>query len=233
MKLIKHYDFSNQKNLNRDDFNVKVGEKWHNFELQHYIDSEETLFFDDGLVIKAIKKNGHYKSARIDTKGKFSFKYGKVEAIFKVPKGKGTWPAIWLYPVENKYGFWPKSGEIDIMEHVGRDLDKVFCCLHSELYNHKEGSEYFDEKKVEGFSDDFQKITLVWDEKKISYLLNDEEIATYHKGQDGRDTSPKGWPFDEEFFLIINMAIGGKFGGEVDDSIFPQEFIVKDIKIYQ
>lgn len=219
--------------LNRDDFTVAVGEKWFNHELQHYIDSEETLYFNDGLVIRGIYDGVNYKSARIHTKDKFYFQYGKVDMTFKVPKGKGTWPAIWLMPQESKYGHWPKSGELDMMEHVGRDLDNLFLCVHSEAHNHHNNQQYYSEYYYPGLSDDFQTLSFVWQENQIEYHLNGECIAVYKRGEDGFDPSVKGWPFDEPFYLIINMAIGGKFGGEVDSTCFPQEFIVKDIKIYQ
>ena len=233
MKLIKHYDFVNQTEINRDEWNIEVGEKWSNKELQHYVDSENNLYFEDGLRIKATLENGVIKSSRINTKSKFSMKYGKIEILAKVPKGLGTWPALWMMPQLAKHGHWPKSGEIDIMEHNGHNLDKLYMCLHTEKYNHRDGDPYDQRVTVEGLSDDFQTFGLLWDETKIQYLLNDVEYKTYFKGEHGKDTSHLGWPFDEEFYFIINLAMGGMFGGDVDMESFPQEFIVKDIKIFK
>jgi beta-glucanase (GH16 family) len=232
MKLIKHFDFENQNELDLKYWTIATGSKWANKELQIYTDNKNNLFFENGLLIQATYENNKYYSARLHTKNKFSIKYGRIEIIFKVPKGKGTWPAIWMMPVNNEYGVWPKSGEIDIIEHSGNRLDKPFFCLHTEKYNHTGKEKYKLEKHIPGFSDDFNKITLDWGKDKITYFLNDEHLVTYRKGMDGLDNSYKGWPFDKEFYLLINLAIGGTFGGTVDDNCFPQKYIIKDIKIF-
>lgn len=231
-KLIKHYDFTKMNSLPETDFNIQTGDKWANHELQEYVNTPENLYFDNGLVIKATYKDGVYRSARVNTRNKFYFKYGKVDIIAKLPKGKGTWPALWMMPQEQHYGHWPKSGEIDIVEHVGRNLDTVFLCLHTEAYNHTNDEQYYFETKIPDITEDFHKFSLEWDEDNIIYYIDDEEMVRYNK-YDKPDHSHRGWPFDQEFFLLMNMAIGGKFGGEVDNSVFPQEFIIKDIKVYQ
>jgi len=233
MKLIKHYDFTKMTALDSSEWNVEVGEKWSNKEMQQYVDSKENLFFDDGLHIKATLENGIVKSSRINTKHKFGFQYGKIDIVAKIPDGKGTWPALWMMPEENKFGHWPRSGEIDIMEHCGNKLDKLFLCIHTEAYNHTKQDNYYREIIVDGLTEKFQKFSLIWDEQYIVYLLNDEEVGRYQKGEFDRDSTHKGWPFDERFYLIINLAMGGTFGGAVDMDSFPQEFIVKDIKIFQ
>lgn len=230
--LIKHFDFQNQDALDTTYWTIATGGKWANNELQIYTDKKTNLLFENGLVIKATYINNKYYSARIHTKEKFSLKYGRLEITFKVPKGKGTWPAIWMMPVHNEYGRWPKSGEIDIMEHTANKLDEPFFCLHTEKYNHTGTEAYKKVKNIPGFSDEFNKIVLDWEEDKITYILNDEHIATYTRGMNGLDSTHKGWPFDQEFYLIINLAIGGTFGGKVDNKCFPQEFIIKDIKIF-
>jgi beta-glucanase (GH16 family) len=237
MKLVKHYNFVDATTLNRDEWNVSVGEKWANKEKQQYVDHSNNLFFDDGLHIQATLEDGVIKSGRINTKHKFSFKYGKIDIVAKVPKGKGTWPALWMMPEDGLYGHWPKSGEIDIMEHCGNDLNELFLCLHTEKYNHatnpNKDEQYYKTVLVPDLTDRFYTYSLLWEEDAITYYLDGKELVRYEKGQDGRDSSIKGWPFDRNFFLIINLAIGGTFGGEVDMDSFPQEFIVKDIKIYQ
>ena len=237
MKLIKHYDFTKDTEINRDEWNIAVGEKWANNEKQQYVDSLNNLFFDDGLHIKATLEDGIIKSSRINTKHKFSFKYGKVDIIAKVPKGKGTWPALWMMPEDSVYGFWPHSGEIDIMEHCGNDLNELFLCLHSEKYNHRDNpnkeEQYYESYIIPDLTDRFYKYSILWEEDSITYYLDDKELVKYEKGQDGRDATHKGWPFDQNFYLLINMAMGGSFGGKIDMDCFPQEFIVKDIKIYQ
>jgi len=232
LTCIKHYDFTKMKKLPESDFNVQTGEKWANNELQQYVNDEEHLFFQNGLVLRATLEDGVYKSARINTKDKFFFQYGRVEITANVPSGKGTWPALWMISQESKYGHWPKSGEIDIMEHTGKNKDHVFLCLHTESYNHTRKDQYYFETKFPGLTNQFHTYAIEWDEDNIIYFIDNQKIVRYNK-YDKEDTSYKGWPFNQKFFLIMNLAIGGKFGGEVDNSIFPVDFIIKDIKVYQ
>ena len=232
MKLIKHYDFVNMTSLH-EDWTVEVGDKWSNKEVQRYRNNKDNLYFDNGLVLKATYQNGYVDSARLKTKHKFSFKYGKIDILAKIPSGKGTWPALWMMPEENTYGHWPKSGEIDIMEHCGNELDKLFLCIHTEAYNHTKEDKYYQAIIVPKLTEKFQLYSLLWDEEKIVYYLNNKEVGRYVKGAENRDATHKGWPFDQAYYLIINLAIGGTFGGKVDYSMFPQSFIVKDIKVYQ
>ncbi|MBI9009448.1 MAG: glycoside hydrolase family 16 protein [Tenericutes bacterium] len=232
MKLTKHFNFTNDSSLDNKYWNVAVGEKWANHELQHYVDDSEHLFFEDGLVLKATYQDGIYKSGRISTKHKFSFQYGRIDIVAKVPKGMGTWPALWMMSATSPYGRWPRSGEIDIMEHVGRNEDNIFLCLHTASYNHVLGDSFYKEIVIEGATDSFHTYSIDWQEDKITYYIDNKLIVSYSKF-DREDKSSKGWPFDHPFFLIINLAIGGKFGGDVDNTIFPVEFIIKDIKIYQ
>ena len=232
MKLIKHYDFTNMTTLH-PDFTVEVGDKWANNEQQAYRNHPDNLYFDNGLIIQATLENKKIYSARLKTKNQFHFQYGKIDIIASLPKGKGTWPALWMMPENNTYGHWPKSGEIDIMEHVGNRLDELVLCLHTESYNHTKDTEYYFKTKVKGLSDGFQKFSLLWTEETITYYLNDQEMVSYHKGEDNKSSKHDGWPFDQPFYLIMNLAIGGWFGGDIDLNMFPQKFIIKDIKVYQ
>jgi beta-glucanase (GH16 family) len=231
MKTILDLDFTKMNSLPRDVFNVAVGEKWANKELQQYVDDEKHLYFEDGLVINATYEDGIYESVRLNTKEKFMFQYGRVDIVAKVPKGKGTWPALWMMSSDNRYGHWPKSGEIDILEHVGRDLDKVIMCLHTELYNHRKGSEYYYDTVIPGLSEGFHTYSLDWTEDSITYYVDDQLYASYKKGENGKNTSHEGWPFDHPFYIIMNLAIGGMLGGDVDETCFPQQFIIKSLKV--
>lgn len=231
-KLIKHFDFTKATELDFKYFNIAVGDKWSNAELQRYVNNPKNLFFDNALVIRSTYEDGIYSSVRINTKNKLAFTYGKIEVIAKVPKGQGTWPALWLLSQDNKYGHWPKSGEIDIMEHVGRKEDEVFLCLHSETYNHQRTEQLHTTKHIEGATNSFHKYGLDWQPDHITYYIDDREIVRYNKA-DKADQSHKGWPFDHNYYFIMNLAIGGKFGGDVDNSIFPVDFVIKDIKIFE
>lgn len=233
MKLIKQYDFTTMTSL-PSDFNVQVGEKWANNEVQQYVDDSDHLFFQDGLVLQATYDGSVVRSARINTKGHFAFTYGKIEVTAKIPKGKGTWPAIWMMPSNQLYGHWPKSGEIDIMEHTAQEMDRLFFCLHTEKYNHRNAKEqYYTADLFPGITDDFHTFGLLWEPDQMTYLVDDEVVAVYRRGEDGKDPSHKGWPFDYDYYLILNLAIGGMFGGTVDYNCFPQQFIIKDVKVYQ
>jgi beta-glucanase (GH16 family) len=234
MKKLLDLDFTKLNNLPRDIFNVRTGEKWANRELQHYVDDEEHIFLTEaGLHLKATYNDGVYESARIDTKEKFYFQYGQIDFVAKLPLGKGTWPALWMMSNDNRYGYWPRSGEIDIMEHVGKDPGKLLLCIHTEKYNHRNESQYYCELEKPEIIEGFHKYSLLWEEDKITYLLDDEIIHSYGKGENGFDSSQAGWPFDHPFFILINLAVGGMLGGEPDSSAFPQEFIVKSIKVIQ
>ena len=235
MKLLKHFDFSKDIELDKTSWNVEVGEKWANNEFQHYVDKKENLFFKDGLVINGTFKNGVYESSRINTKGKFFFKYGRIDVIAKVPSGKGTWPAVWMMPEESKYGHWPRSGEIDILEHIGNDIDNAFLCLHTKTHNHRNrrNLQYHTDYTLTGMTENFHTYSIDWNENSITYIIDDLEIVKYTKGQPGYDPSPAGWPFDENFYIILNLALGGGKGGPIDNDSFPQQFIIKDIKIFQ
>ncbi len=233
MRLIKHFDFVNEPFLDKNDWTIATGEKWANHEVQQYVDDPENLFFDNGLNLRATYQDGIVRSARIHTKDKFYFKYGKIDIIAKVPSGKGTWPALWMMPQASVYGGWPKSGEIDIMEHVGNKPNTIYTCIHTERYNHRRDEQYYKIHVGEAIPDNFHTFSLRWEKERITYYVDHQEVSHYIKGEDGKDTGPQGWPFDEDFYLIINLAIGGSLGGEVDYASFPQTFVVKDIKVYQ
>lgn len=234
MKLLKHFDFQNMTQLDGRDWTVVERKAWANKEKQVYVNKPDNLFFDEGLVIQATLNQDVIESVRMHTQDKFYFKYGRIDVVAKVPKGKGTWPAVWLMSQHEKHGGWPRSGEIDLMEHVGNSLDNWLCCLHTESHNHTTNSEYKTDFSIPGLSDDYQTFSLIWEENRIEYLLNDQSMVVYTRGQEGRDTSSKGWPFDDDdFYLIINLAMGGNLGGDIDMTSFPQQFRIKEIKIYQ
>lgn len=232
MQKLLSLDFTKIKELPRDIFNVQVGEKWANRELQQYVDDKEHIdFTEEGMVIRATYKNGIYESARINTKGKLAFQYGRIDFLAKLPLGKGTWPALWMMSDDSRYGYWPKSGEIDIMEHVGRDPGKLLLCIHTEKYNHRNKEQYYTILEKPEIIEGFHKYSLIWEEDKLIYLLDDEEVNRYEKGQNGFDKDPAGWPFDHPYYFLINLAIGGMLGKDPDPSVFPQEFIIKSIEV--
>lgn len=209
---------------------------WGNNEKQWYTVADTNNAFISGgvLTITALKESTSgkdYSSARLTSKGKGDWRYCKVEVRAKLPVGKGTWPAIWMLPSENTYGNWPKSGEIDIMEHVGYDPDTIHSTIHTEFYNHTIGTQVGKEFYLPTATTEFHVYQLEWDEKEIrSYVDNQQYFGFTDNG-----AGFGAWPFDQPFHLILNLAIGGGWGGQqgIDDTLFPHQFQVDYVRIYQ
>lgn len=209
---------------------------WGNNELQHYTAARlENARVENGhLVIEARKENlggARYSSARLVTKNKGDWKYVLIEVRAKLPKGLGMWPAIWMLPTEWKYGGWPNSGEIDIMENVGYMPDSVFASVHTESYNHMIGTQKTAGVKRNDLSDKFHTYAVKWQRNKITFYIDGRK---YHRFRNNRK-GPAAWPFDQDFHLILNIAVGGNWGGKfgVDDNIFPQQMQVDYVRVYK
>lgn len=207
---------------------------WGNNELEYYR-AENAVVKDGYLTIIAKKENYNgfnYTSARIRTKGKGDWKYGKFEIRAKMPVGKGLWPAIWMMPTDNVYGGWAASGEIDIMEYLGHDTTKVYGTLHyggSWPNNKSSGKSY---TLTSGFNNDFHTFTLLWEEGKIQWLVDGKLYQTQTSWYTAGANFPA--PFDQRFHLILNLAVGGNWPGNPDNkTVFPQEFVVDYVRVYQ
>ncbi|MDP2089434.1 MAG: family 16 glycosylhydrolase [Flavobacteriaceae bacterium] len=216
------------------------GHGWGNNEQQFYLEkSLENSYVKEGkLHIAALKKdfeNLHYTSARLTTYEKFSLQYGKIEVLAKLPEGKGNWPAIWMLPesIRKKTEPWPLCGEIDIMEHVGKDPNMIHVSLHSQLYNHMHNTQITHFEKFPDVFNTFRLYAVEWTENSIKFYIDNNLFYEAYKGQDGKVTTNEGWPFDKPYFLILNLAIGGNWGGEVDDTIFPNVMQVDYVRFYQ
>jgi len=232
MKNKLSIDFRKEQILDPNIWNIAIGEKWANDEAQQNTDLKENIFFNDmGLVIQATLNDHIIRSARIHTRDKFYFQYGRGEIVAKVPSGKGTWPALWMMPQNNEFGHWPKSGEIDIMEHTGNQKDLLYLCIHTEKYNHIRKDQYFYTIQKENIADQFHTYGFEWTPNSITYYIDGKKEHTYLKGEDEKDSTHKGWPFDQPFYLIMNLAIGGTLGGEIDMTMFPQQFVIQSINI--
>ena len=164
------------------------------------------------------------------TRGKKDFLYGRIEVRAKLPEGKGTWPAIWMMPTESVYGDWPKSGEIDIMEHVGFDQNRIHGTVHTEKYYWKNSNQKSAQINGEKVSDTFHTYALEWTPKVIKIYFDDTLYFTYKNENNGKEA----WPFDKKFYLILNIAVGGAWGGQqgVDADKFPQTMEIDSIKVY-
>ncbi len=209
---------------------------WGNNELQWYTAAEprNASVSNGTLKITARKEptsGKAYSSARLTTKNKGDWKYGKVEVRARLPKGRGTWPAIWMLPTKNNYGGWPGSGEIDIMEHVGYDPGIIHSTVHTTAYNHVKKTQVGRQVNVNSAMSDFHVYATEWDENEIRSYVDGELYFSFKNERTGSET----WPFDQPFHLILNLAIGGGWGGikGVDDTIFPATMEVDYVRIYQ
>lgn len=215
---------------------------WTNNELQEYTTSEDNVFLRDGsLVLKAIKseKNGkdYYTSGKIKTQNKKDFTYGKIVARAKVPEGQGLWPAIWMMPTdESYYGQWPKCGEIDIMEVLGSSTDTAYGTIHyGEPHAEQQGTVVLDSGT---FASDFHDYSVEWEPGEIRWYIDDELYLTvndWFTAVSGEDEKPYPAPFDQSFFVQLNLAVGGTWPGNPDDTtdFDNAEFLIDYVRVYQ
>ncbi len=209
---------------------------WGNNEAQFYTQDSRNARVENGnLVIEAIKDSiggKAFSSARLVTKSKGDWLYGKIEIRAKLPKGKGTWPAIWMLSTDWSYGGWPESGEIDIMEHVGFDPGVIHGTLHSDKYNHVKHTQQEGKVMVADCQDVFHIYAIDWNKDRIDFFV-DEKM--YHSVTRNPQDDFHGWPFDKRFHLILNIAVGGNWGGQhgIDESIWPQRMEIDYVRVYQ
>jgi beta-glucanase (GH16 family) len=209
---------------------------WGNNEQEFYTNEHRNVRVEDGhLIIEAHKdpKGGKpYTSGRIVSRGKGDWKYGRIVVRAKLPSGRGTWPAIWMLSTGWKYGGWPASGEIDIMEHVGFDPGIVHGTIHTEKYNHNKGTQKEGSIRVPDASEAFHVYAIEWNENQIDFFVDGMK---YHGVQKNSGEDYTGWPFDQPFHLIMNVAVGGNWGGQhgIDATIWPQRMEVDYVRVYQ
>lgn len=209
------------------------GEGWGNNELQRYTNDPRNVRVENGnLIIEAHKDSSSYTSARLISKDKGDWLYGRMEVRAKLPKGNGTWPAIWMLPTDWKYGDWPASGEIDIMEHVGFDPGVIHGTIHTEAYNHIKQTQKEGLITVATAQEEFHTYAVDWRENKMDFYMDDQ--LYYSVTRDPKEDF-KGWPFDQKFHLLMNLAVGGGWGGQkgIDESIWPQQLVVDYVRVYE
>lgn len=214
------------------------GHGWGNNELQYYTEGGNAKVADGKLVIEARKEdyeNRRFTSTRLISKGKGDWLYGIVRVKAKLPRGKGTWPAIWMLPTDWEYGGWPASGEIDIMEHVGYDMNKILGSIHTKAYNHSIGTQKSGGITVSNVDTEFHEYAIEWLPDKIKFFVDDELYFTFRPADFKTAPDYKDWPFDKRFHLLLNIAVGGNWGGAqgVDEDIWPQTMEVDYVRVYQ
>lgn len=234
----------NNTSLNRDDWNVELHEPgWVNNELQEYVDSDKNIYIKDGkLVLKPVKivdKDGNvsYTSGRVNTQNKHNFKYGLFEARAKVPAGQGFLPAFWMMPAdENLYGQWPRCGEIDIMEVLGHETSTSYGTIHYGNPHSESQGKYTLEKG--NFSDEYHTFSVEWEPGKINWYVDGILIHTendWYSATEGQGEITYPAPFDQPFYIILNLAVGGNWPGNPDETtdIDKAAFMIDYVKVYQ
>lgn len=234
--LVWSDEFSSSS-VNTDYWTFETGSGgWGNDELQNYTDGDNASIEDGVLVITAEKVNddktaGSYTSTRMITWGKKEFTYGRMEIRAKLPSGTGVWPAIWMLGTNLSTAGWPACGEIDIMEYVGYDPYNVHSSLHT---TSSSGSTINTSNlTVENCEDEFNVYGMIWTEDSISFYVNDQDNPFYTYAPTVK--TDDNWPFDEPQFFILNLAVGGTWGGAqgIDNTIFPQTLEIDYVRVYQ
>ena len=221
------------KELNQDDWSLIVGDGcpqlcgWGNDELQVYNDRNHRV--ENGMLyIKAEREGDHYTSTRINTKGKKAFQYGRFEVRAKLAVGKGVWPAFWLLGNNIDQVGWPLCGEIDVLEYVGRSPQEIFTSLHTKAAHGDDANTKT--THIEDIEEGFHTYTADWTKDQIAFYVDGQKVYTFAP----KDKNQEVWPYNQPFYLLVNLAVGGNFGGkEVDHSVFPQEFVIDYIRVYQ
>jgi beta-glucanase (GH16 family) len=241
-KLVWSDEFDNAGAPDTTKWNYDLGDGcpnvcgWGNNEAQYYTKDVKNARVENGRLIIEARKDSlggkAYTSARMVTKSKGDWLYGRMEIKAKLPRGKGTWPAIWMLSTDWKYGGWPASGEIDIMEHVGFDAGVIHGTIHTESYNHIKQTQKEGKVTVTDAQDEFHVYAINWTVDKMEFLIDDN---IYHSVNKSANDTFKEWPFDQRFHLILNVAVGGNWGGMqgIDDSIWPQQMEVDWVRVFR
>jgi beta-glucanase (GH16 family) len=214
--------------------NIGTGsDGWGNKELQYYTDRSENIVVKDGMLkitaLKAPYMGSFYTSARILTKGKFEQKYGRFEARIKLPLGKGLWPAFWLLGANSDVVTWPQCGEIDIMEYLGSKPTSVFGTVHGPGYSGGMAISKSFSLPNDRFENDFHIFGIEWGENYINYYVDD---VLYNQITPANVTGE--WVFNQPFYIILNMAVGGNYPGSPNsETVFPQTMIIDYVRVYK
>lgn len=209
------------------------GNGWGNNELQAYTDRPENARIEDGmLVIEARKEEfvrRNYTSARLKTQGLHAWTYGRIEARMRLPYGNGIWPAFWMLGANITETPWPASGEIDIMEYIGREPNKVYGTVHGPGYSGSGGVGHFTSLPDGALNDEFHVFAVEWEPEEIRWYVDETQFFKITP-----QSLPGKWVYDHPFFIIINLAVGGNWPGRPDDTtVFPQFLHVDYVRVYQ
>lgn len=231
--LVWHDEFDAEE-IDRQNWTFDIGgHGWGNGEMQYYTDRSENARLENGLlVIEAVQEKysgSYYTSARLKSQGLQEFQYGRLEARLKVPEGKGFWPAFWMLGSNFLQVGWPECGEIDIMEYVGKEPDLIMGTLHGPGYSGALGFSGWN-RQTYNIADDFHTFGIEWDEDQITWFYDGEAYHTMKR----EDVGTRPWVFDQPFFFILNLAVGGTLGGMVSPTtVFPAQYLVDYVRVYE
>lgn len=225
------FDGSGLPDASRWDYEVGL---IRNNERQFYTRArQENARLENGtLVIEAHREpyqGAAYTSASLTSRANWT--YGRIEVRAKLPKGRGTWPAIWMLGTNIREVGWPACGEIDIMEHVGFDPGRIHANIHTKAYNHVQRTNKGNSLIVSKLDEDFHVYSADWTPEKIDFFVDGQRYFSFAK-EPGGDAV---WPFDKPQYLILNLAIGGSWGGQqgIDDAVFPTRFVIDYVRVYR
>jgi beta-glucanase (GH16 family) len=231
--LIWHDEFDEEM-IDPNKWEIEIGgHGWGNNEWQFYTDRLENVRVEDGLLIieareeRYIRRN--FTSGRLKTQGLFTFTYGRVEARMNLPYGQGIWPAFWMLGESVKDLGWPRSGEIDIMEHIGRKPTHIYGTVHGPGYSGGGGVGHFTTFPAGSLSENFHVYAIEWEPDEIRWYVDDDQFFKLTP-----DQVPGEWVFDHPFFILINLAVGGNWPGYPDETThFPQYLYTDYVRVYQ
>ncbi len=231
--LVWHDEFDGES-IDPANWTFEIGGNgWGNNERQFYTDRPENARIEDGMLViearaeKFIRRN--YTSARIKTQGLHAWTYGHIEARMKLSYGQGIWSAFWMLGTDVTDVGWPRSGEIDIMEHVGREPTRIYGTVHGPGYSGGGGVGHFTTFPSGSLSEEFHVYAIEWEPEEIRWYVDDEQ---YFKVMP--ESVPSDWVYDHPFFIIINLAVGGNWPGYPNEStVFPQFLYVDYVRVYQ
>jgi beta-glucanase (GH16 family) len=224
-------------NINKDNWSFVIWDAGRvNNEWQKYVESSDNYKLENGkLYITATKtgenESGGYNSTRLISKAKKEFKFGRIEFRAKMPSGRGTWPALWMLGSNIDEVGWPKCGEIDLMEYVGYQPNTIHSNIHTQ-YQYG-NTDFHVTKSLDTAEEEFHIYGITWTDSKIEFYLDDPTKITNTYSPTNKTSD--NWPFNQSFFMIMNFAVGGNWGGVegVDENIWPQTMVVDYVRVYQ
>jgi len=227
----EEFEYSGEPNPEYWDYEIGF---IRNQELQYYTNHSQNVRVEDGVcVITArLEEEDSITSASMNTLAKKDFLYGRIEVRAQIPSALGTWPAIWMLGTNRSELGWPACGEIDIMEHVGYDPDRIHANIHTKAYNHTIGTNKGNQIEVKDPWSDFHLYAVEWFEDHMDFFMDDSLYFSFENEMTGNNDT---WPFDKPHYLLINLAYGGGWGGSegVNTSLLPVEYKIDYVRYYQ